>query len=676
MNEPELVAELFKEFTSEYDPDRVRAEYELSADSRPDIVVLDDDDGPWLIVEVKTNSDKNAHWASFDQLRRYQSQSTAQYLGFFTRNVRYVYKQEEVDGYTIQVSSETFPDSSTDLENQRGFKSSAEIQFCYEQAKRICKKQPGIEISIEEFLKAVQQKAVAEEHEVEISAWKESFSEQIQDVNQILQQRFSFYEANSEDDLEQSRIIHGVLNGYSLEKTEDTILEEFVSRIPSFFDDQSPYGTPIASAKYISDRLDISPGDKILDPAIGWGNVLRELNNSEPGAEYQGIEINPEIAQTACALNTITKTDVSIRASDGIELPWMDESFRSSFDHVILDPPIGKRISSSEIPEQLEDWEGQYIEDLFVFASLQYLDEGGLLTAIVPLDLLSRGRSSKVRDELIENYQIETVIEVNKGSFYPSVRSDLAVIQVRKQASTDANLTQFIILDQLKEEDSESFDPEVQNRFELHVPDLLRKTLVPSKVEAQQNIENRLYEEYPEYCSFDFVASGFRRGIRLSQEELASEGDIQYLKISHVTGESDSKQYLKDGRVDEVVTAGPTDLLISAAGAVDVAYVPEKEVVPHSNWVIVRFDSEALARIYQGFFVTEVGTDYLESLATGATIPHLSIEVLNDIQVPDFESFLSIEDAVPELAQIEQLHRGRVDENTAAHIQKILQEGS
>jgi hypothetical protein len=153
---------------------------------------------------------------------------------------------------------------------------------------------------------------------------------------------------------------------------------------------------------------------------------------------------------------------------------------------------------------------------------------------------------------------------------------------------------------------------------------------------------------------------------------LSTEGSFQYLKISDVTGESDSQQFVKENQLENAVTAGPTDLLISAAGTVDVAHVPEKGVVPHSNWVIVRFDSEALARIYQGFFCTDIGSDYLESLATGATIPHLSISVLSDIEVPDFESFLSLEDAVAELAKIGQLHQGRVDQSTAVSIQEIL----
>lgn len=676
MKEPDLVAELFEEFASEYEKDRIRTEYKLSPDSRPDIVVLDDSDEALFIIEVKAHSDKESQWMSFEQLRRYNSQSTASYLGFFTGDIRYVYQQKSIDDTTIQISSKAFPDTTTDLENQRGFKSPTELQFCYEQSKRICGKELEVEISIEDFLRAIQQKIIAEENNIEISAWKRDFEGQLGRINEILQRRFPFYEITSEGELEQFRIIHGVLNGYRVENTEDAVLEEFVTQVHSFFDDQSPYGTPIASARYIADFLDISPGDRVLDPAVGWGNVLRELHKLEPEGEYQGIEINPEIAQTASALNTITESDILIKVDDGINLPWKDEEVQSSFDHVVLDPPIGKRTSLDELPAELKEWEGKYIEDIFLYASLQYLDEGGLLTAIIPVGLLSRNNSEKVREHLIENYQIESVVEVDKGSFYPSVRSDLAAIQIRKQETSDISQTKFVILDRLKKSDAENFEPEIQNQFELHITDLPRNTLIPSNVVAQQNVERRLKQNYPKFRSLDTIASDFRRGIRFPSEKLISEGSLQYLKISDVTGESDSPRFVKGDQSENIVTAGPTDLLISAAGTVDVAYVPEEEVVPHSNWVVVRFDSEALARLYQGFFCTDIGTDYLESLATGSTIPHLSISVLDDIQVPDFESFLSLEDAVAELAKIEQLHQGRVDQDTAAWIQEIVQEDS
>lgn len=676
MREPELVAELFEEFASEYEKDRIRTEYKLSPDSRPDIVVLDDSDEPLFIIEVKANSDKESQWISFEQLRRYSSQSTASYLGFFTGDIQYVYQQKRIDNNTIQISSKTFPDITTDLQDQRGFKSATELQFCYEQSKRICGKELDVEISIEEFLRAIQQKIIAEGNNIEISAWKRSFENQLEEINEILQRRFTFYETNLDEELEKYRIIHGVLNGYCFDNTKNIFLEDFVTQIHSFFDDQSPYGTPIASARYIADFLDISPEDQVLDPAVGWGNVLRELHKLEPEGEYQGVEINPEIAQTASALNTITESDISIRVDDGINLPWKEEEVQSSFDHVVLDPPIGKRISSDELPGELKEWEGKYIEDIFLYASLQYLDEGGLLTAIIPVELLSRNNSKKVREHLIENYQIESVVEVDKGSFYPSVRSDLAAIQIRKQESSDISQTKFVILDRLKKSDAENFEPEIQNQFKLYITDLPRNTLIPSNVVAQQSVETRLKQNYPKFRSLDTIATDFRRGIRFPTEKLISEGSLQYLKISDVTGESDSPQFVKEDHAENIARAGPTDLLISAAGTVDVAYVPEEEVVPHSNWVVVRFASEALARVYQGFFCTDIGTDYLESLATGSTIPHLSISVLDDIQVPDFENFLSLGDAVAELAKIEQLHQGRVDQDTAAWIQEILQEDS
>lgn len=675
MEESELIAELFEEFTSVYDTGKVVSQYRLSTDARPDIAVFDEDDNPLLIAEAKARSNKESQWKAFDRLRHYQSQAKSPFLGFFTRDINYVYKKSNVDDLELQISLGTFPQHPTDLEGHRGFTSNTELQFCYEQSNRLCKKELGKEISIQDFLRELQRIATAEESQREITAWEQKFTTQVREIDRKLEQQYQFYNATAEENPEQSRIIHGVLNGYSVVQTADTVITEFISQLPSFLKNQSSHGTPVASAKYIAERLDVSPEDRVLDPAMGWGNVLRNITQTTPEADCQGIEINQKIAQTASALNTITKSDISIQVSDGIKTVWKESSFQSSFDHVILDPPIGLRLSGNELPDELSNWENSNIEDVFLDASLNYLKQDGLLTAIVPLGLLSRNGSARLRNKLTEAYHIESVIEVDDGSFYDSVRSDLAVIQVRKRESEVSDTTELLVLDRLKKPGVEDFQPEVQQRLNVPVAELSRKTLIPSRVIAKRDIYKRLNEVYSDFTAFNSVSSRFRRGTRPSPEQVSPEGDLQYLQISDVTGESESRRFISEADAQDLVTAGPSDLLISAAGTIDVSYVPGKEVIPHSNWVIVRFDSEALARVYQGFFCTPEGRDLLKALATGTTIPHLSVAILNDIDVPDFRVHRSLDETVAELAKIEQLNQGPVDQNTAVQIKKLLKEG-
>lgn len=674
MDEQDLVAELFEELTWVYD-DRVRSHYALGPDSKPDIVVLDEDGSPYLIGEVKADSDKESQWNAFDHLRHYKSQSSTTFFGFFTHEISYIYRELNVDGLNLQISSGEPPQDRTDLNKRRGFRSSTELQFCYNQSSQLCKKELGKEVSIEGFLHELQRLVVAEESQQEISVWEEEFADQINDIDRDLEDQYPFYSGSNEEDIQHSRIIQAVLNGYSIAETEDIVISEFISQASALFSDPSSHGTPVSSARYIARRLDIQPDDRVLDPAMGWGNILREITTTTPESDCHGIEINSEVAQTASALNTITNSNISIQVSDGIKTAWNEESFRSSFDHVILDPPIGLQISKDELPEELSNWENSKIEDVFVASSLNYLKQDGLLTAIVPLGLLSRSGSERLRDKLIEEYHIESVIEVDNGSFYESVRSDLAVIQISNRQTSGTAPTEFVVLDHLKEPEGGPIEPEVNQRLEISVSEVPNKTLIPNKVIAQHKVQNRLGEIYSDFTVLNEVCSGFRRGKRLPSELLGPEGDLQYLQISDVTGEAETQRFIDEDGSEDLITAGPSDLLISAAGTIDIPYIPEKEVIPHSNWVIIRFESEALARIYQGFFCTSEGQRLLRSLATGSTIPHLSISVLQDIDVPDFRNHSSLDEATTELAKIEELKQGRIDQSDEDKIKELLEEG-
>lgn len=673
MDEYQLVARLFEEFTSTYEGDRVRSEYRLSAGPIADIVILDEENEPFLIGEAKTDSTVETQWEVFDTFRSYYNEPNAPFLGYFTEDIRYIHKYVSTPGSIIPISVGELPSSETDLDTRRGFKSFTELLFCFEQTKRVCKEKVGKKASIEDFLKELQRIVVAEKNNMEIFAWQDKFPDQVRETDKQIQDRFPYYDQLT--DLDQSRIIHGVLNGYSLNKTDNSIIQEFVSQLPSLFDDKSAHGTPVASAEYLSEIIDVSKEDNVLDPAIGWGNVLRELYKNTPEASYKGIEINSNIAQTASALNTITDSKIPIQVSDGIKAACENEKLQSAFDHVILDPPIGKRLSTEEVPEQLNEWEGSNIEEIFLYAALKYLNDDGLLTAIIPVGLLSNQNSKYLREELIENYHIKKIIEVDSGSFYPSVRSDLAVIQIRNKDSKRIEPTEFLVLDQSDQTELKNFEPEIKKRFELSLSEVSQKTLIPSKIAAKQDVKERLQNRYSQFKSLDSLASELRRGIRVPTEKLSSEGRLQYLKISNATGETDKQQFVGETDVENLTTADSSDLLISAAGTINVAYVPEQKIVPHSNWIIVRFESERLARLYQGFFCTNLGTEYLESLATGTTIPHLSISTLIDIDVPHFTDQSSTERIVSDLAKIEELNQGRVSKHTATKIDRIFEEG-
>lgn len=669
--------ELIEEFEAFYGEERVRTNYPMESGQRPDLVVLEQEGEPLLVVESKSSSDTASTWEAFSHIRDYSAYAESLFIGYLTPKIRYIFKSCELASENIefQISVGSLPEDSKDLNNRRGFQSYEELEFCADYARQICRNKSSYAPSIDDVLQELQRLTVAEKINQEITPYNEGFVDQLQQVDSKISNQYPFYSSSySEKDLRASRIIQGVLNGYSVAETDDDILERFVSEVTSRIEESSQHGTPTGSARYIIDQINVESGHKILDPAMGWGNILRELSQIEQGADYQGIELAPEIAGTASALNTLLNNDISIEIGDGINKVFDDRSMQSSFDHVVLDPPIGKLLSAEDLPQEMKEWEGSNIEDVFVYSAIEYVKNDGLLTAIVPLDMLGRKKSKELREELINRFQVETVIEVAEGSFYPKISADLAVIQLRKSSSPGEHSTEFLILEEFDGTSEEYIDPEIKNRLELSLsPDSSKQSLIPSKILAERDIDDQLNNSYSGLIELKKVASHIRKGTRIPSKQLWQEGDLQYLQISDVTGKSDAANFVSESETEEVAKAGPTDLLISSAGSVDVTYVPDECVAPHSNWAIVRFNSELLANVYHGFFCTELGTKLLKSRSKGTTIPHLTVEDLEELPVPEFgEERLT--DIMAELDDIEGWPEGRVDGQTANLIENILRQ--
>ena len=77
-------------------------------------------------------------------------------------------------------------------------------------------------------------------------------------------------------------------------------------------------------------------------------------------------------------------------------------------------------------------------EDIFLRHSLEFLLYGGLLTAIVPLGVLFRGGYCEhLRNYIMENYQIITIIEVESGLIFQRSSISTAIIQIKAEKPDD-----------------------------------------------------------------------------------------------------------------------------------------------------------------------------------------------------------------------------------------------
>jgi hypothetical protein len=265
------------------------------------------------------------------------------------------------------------------------------------------------------------------------------------------------------------------------------------------------------------------------------------------------------------------------------------------------------------------------------------------------------------------------VVEVADGSLSPALGADLAVLQVENQ-QRGIEQTEVVILDKF-EGDRLDNDPDIleQRSLDLSNQNLLGDyTLAPSEILRIYEITEDLTHHYPETASLNGLREirEILKGARIPDENLKSEGDLPYLKISHVTKEQPRLRYMKN--TESYPTAGPSALLISATGTVSVTYVPDKQFIPDQNWAIARFDSRKAAITYDGFFKTEIGKKLLKAVATGRSIPYTPLYRFRQLPVPIFEEnqLSSISDRLEAV----NYDGPKVDEATAQRITDIFAE--
>lgn len=672
----EVLPDLNSELSEEHD---IRRESAIKPGIRPDAVVADSDGKPLVVIEAKIKTGTRYQEQAIQQIRSYLQASEAKYGLFVSPDVRYLFSLHGEDP-VLEVSHSNLS-SITDRNNsRRAFISYEELAFCYDRARKQGKRFASNQATIENVILELQRITTGEQHNIVIDSL-DDLSNSVQTVDDILQDRYPFYQFESREQATLTnftsetrtvpaftRAIQGIFRGYSIVDTDTEILREFTYHLTSRAGDQK-YSTPLNVAQYLVDLANIGSNQLILDPACGWGNLLREAERD--GAEGVGVDINTDALITASGFNSLLNLDIEFHHDNGLQLPF--DRFQNTFDHVLLDPPIRSKTKRKNLPDELANYAGQDIAQAFIIASLEALHLDGILTAVVPVSLLTGANNRNFRKELLYDYNIRKVIEVADGSLSPALGADLAVIQVGNRQN-DVEQIEFVVLDQF-EGDRLSEDPDVLEQRSLNLPDLNLLgdyTLAPSEILRIHDITENLSRHYPEIESLKSVREirEIRKGTRVPDEDLKLEGSLPYLKISHATQEKPRLRFV--GTTKNYPIAGPSDLLISATGTVSVTYVPEQQLIPDQNWAIARFDSHKAAIAYDGFFKTELGKKLLKAIATGQSIPYTPLYRFKQLPVPAFDdSQLS---SIADRLEAVNYHGPKVDEATVRRITNIFAE--
>ena len=208
--------------------------------------------------------------------------------------------------------------------------------------------------------------------------------------------------------------------------------------------------TPRHVTRFAVDAIGISPSDFVLDPACGTGGFLvaaydyiRRTGTAAQLDKFKenhlfGIEQDPAVAVLAI-VNMIFRGDgknnlvegscfssgLLPRASDGLIAPQYSSGFSSQTNRpitrVLMNPPFSGKDSENK-------------EHRFVTRAWEFMEDGGILFSLLPLDCLFGANEERVwrESELLAKHTLLAAITFPDELFYPSANKQVAGIIVRK----------------------------------------------------------------------------------------------------------------------------------------------------------------------------------------------------------------------------------------------------
>lgn len=203
------------------------------------------------------------------------------------------------------------------------------------------------------------------------------------------------------------------------------------------------YYTPRAVTQFMVDIINPQLGEKILDPACGTGGFLSntidhlrgQVKTAEDAAKIQqtlfGVEKKPLPHMLALTNMMLHGIDVpsNIRHDNTLSRPLKDYSPKERVDIVITNPPFGGMEEDGIENNFPKKYRTRETADLFLALIMHLLKKDTGRAAVVLPDgfLFGEGVKTTIKRELIEEFNLHTIIRLPKGVFspYTSINTNL-----------------------------------------------------------------------------------------------------------------------------------------------------------------------------------------------------------------------------------------------------------
>jgi site-specific DNA-methyltransferase (adenine-specific) len=167
---------------------------------------------------------------------------------------------------------------------------------------------------------------------------------------------------------------------------------------------------------YLVSKFIKAPSFKLLDPAVGTGNLLTAVLNMQPNKtiEATGIEVDDLLIRLAYINANLQSHPIQFFNQDSLEPLFVDPQ-----DAVICDLPVGYYPDDVRASEyELKAKSGHsYAHHLFIEQSTRYLKPGGYMFLLIPNGLFESDQASQLHDFIKEHLIIQGVLQLPLSMF-------------------------------------------------------------------------------------------------------------------------------------------------------------------------------------------------------------------------------------------------------------------
>jgi type I restriction enzyme M protein len=200
--------------------------------------------------------------------------------------------------------------------------------------------------------------------------------------------------------------------------------------------------------RIMNDNLQFGKGDRVFDPAMGFGRLLinEQFNEHDHLKQVKtkpvGNELNSQVSilgKINLVLNGITDFDVQTADSLSVVQSIGD------CDYAVCQPPFAGRrnylqsTSDSEIPKIVN------VEFAFLQVMLSRLKVEGRFAIVLPLSLLSQtGKAAEYRKHLVKNDLIDQVIGLPEGALGDKSSKSVILFGTKRKRARKQPIIMFI----------------------------------------------------------------------------------------------------------------------------------------------------------------------------------------------------------------------------------------